>query len=69
MLAFSAIFPFMNNRVEKDYEFKYLGNSHYIDINTLLSSQFHFSAIVNEVKSQLFPEVNLKIKVKSFEKG
>ncbi len=54
---------------EKNIEFKYQGDSHYIDMNTLLVSQFHFSAIVNEFKNQLYPDINLKIKVKSFEKG
>ena len=52
-----------------NFEFKYQGESHSIDINTLLTSQFHYSAILNEIKNQLFPEIELKIKIQSFEKG
>lgn len=50
-------------------EFKYEGDSHFIDINTLLASQFHFTALVSEVKQELYPTVDLKIKVEAFEKG
>lgn len=59
----------MGKTLQKEYEFKYQGQSHLIDMNTLLASQFHFSAIVNEAKSKVHPEVNLKVKVKAFEKG
>lgn len=59
----------MTKTKQSHYEFKYEGDNHYININTLLASQFHFTAIVQEVKSSLYPNVKLDIKVKSFEKG
>lgn len=59
----------MTKKRESHYEFKYEGDNHYININTLLSSQFHFSAIIQEVKSDIFPNIKLDVKVKSFEKG
>lgn len=70
-IMFTKYFNIINMKksINEQYEFKYQGDSHYIDINTLLSSQFHFSAIVQEVKNQLYPNVDLKIKIKSFDKG
>jgi hypothetical protein len=59
----------MEKVVSEQFEFKYEGNTHFIDINTLLSSQFHFAAILQEIKSEIYPDVELKIKVKAFEKG
>jgi hypothetical protein len=54
---------------QEKYIFKYNGNLNGIDINTLVTSQFHFSAIITEIKNQLYPEANLKIKIQSFKDG
>lgn len=51
------------------YEFKYQGDIEAIDINTLVNSQLQYSYILNEIKNQLFPDIELKIKVQSFEKN
>lgn len=52
----------------KKFEFKYNGEN-FIDLNTLLTSQFHFLASVNEIQKELYPEVELKLKVGSFSEG
>jgi hypothetical protein len=51
------------------FEFKYQGDIEAIDINTLVNSQLQYSYILNEIKNQLFPDIDLKIRVQSFEKG
>lgn len=56
-------------KVQKIYEYKYMGEQNYIDINTLLTSQFHFSFILNEIQKEVCPELELKIKIQSFDKG
>lgn len=53
---------------QKKYEFKYNGDN-FIDLNTLLTSQFHFLAAVNEIQKELYPEVDLKLKVGGFSEG
>lgn len=53
---------------QRRYEFKYTGTN-FLDINTLLSSQFHFLAIVNEIQRQTYPNARIKIKVGSFSEG
>ena len=52
----------------KKFEFKYNGDN-FIDLNTLLTSQFHFLASVNEIQKELYPEVELRLKVGSFSEG
>jgi hypothetical protein len=47
---------------EKDFEFSYQG-SNYIDVNTLLASQFHFVASLAELQKELFPDVEIKLKL------
>ena len=56
-------------KIQSTYEYKYLGEQNYIDINTLLTSQFHFAFIVNEIQKEIFPNENLKIKIQSFKDG
>ncbi|NLD48572.1 MAG: hypothetical protein GX660_15520 [Clostridiaceae bacterium] len=58
----------MNQQITT-FEFKYQGESTSIDINTLLVSQFQYTAILNEIKNQLFPDIELKIKIQSFERN
>jgi hypothetical protein len=55
--------------ITNQFEFKYQGESHSIDINTLLTSQFHYAAILNEIKNNLYPDIELKIRIQSFEEG
>jgi hypothetical protein len=57
------------DKVSKRYEYKYLGDQQSIDINTLLVSQFHFAAMLNEIQKEVFPTENLKIKIESFKEG
>ncbi|WP_020531901.1 hypothetical protein [Flexithrix dorotheae] len=54
---------------QNNFEFKYNGENHSIDINTLLTSQFHYAAILTEIKTILNPDSDLKITVQSFQKG
>ncbi len=51
------------------FEYQYLGDNEFIDVNTLLSSQLHFVTIINEVQRNLFPEIELKIRVEAPRKG
>ena len=53
---------------QKEYEFSYAGGN-YIDVNTLLTSQFHFIAIINELQKELYPDTKLNIKIKGFKEG
>lgn len=53
---------------QRKFEFRYKGEN-FIDLNTLLTSQFHFLAAVNEIQKELYPEVNLKLRVGAFNKG
>jgi hypothetical protein len=53
---------------EKDFEFSYQGENS-IDINTLLTSQFHFIASLSAIQKELYPDVELKIKVAAFKEG
>jgi hypothetical protein len=56
-------------RIQKNYTYNYIGKQNYIDINTLLTSQFHFSFILSEIQKELYPDVELKIKIQAFEGG
>ncbi len=51
-----------------ELEFRYLGGN-YIDINTLLTSQFHFLSIVNELQKELHPNNRINIKIGAFKEG
>ena len=61
----------MNNShiIEKEYKFKYAGESSYINLNTLIMSQMYFSAMLNEINKEISPENELQIKIKSFSEG
>lgn len=50
------------------FEFKYEGQN-FIDLNTLLTSQFHFLASFREIQKELFPDAEVKIKVGGFKEG
>lgn len=54
---------------EKDYTFIYKGESHEIDINTFVTTQFHFNAILTEIKNKVSPDSNLTIKIKALSPG
>lgn len=53
---------------QRQFKFKY-GGDNFIDLNTLLTSQFHFLAAVNELQKELYPEVDLKLRVGAFSDG
>lgn len=53
---------------QKQFEFKYQGEN-FIDLNTLITSQFHFLAAVNEIQKELYPDVELKLRVGAFSEG
>ena len=57
------------NTQKEFFEFKYQGDIDAIDINTLINSQLQYSSILNAIKNQYFPDIDLKIKVQSFEKN
>lgn len=50
------------------FEFKYEGQN-FIDLNTLLTSQFHFLATFTELQKELYPDAQVKIKVGGFKEG
>jgi hypothetical protein len=51
------------------YTFQYDSDLSVIDLNTLLVSQIHFSALLNEIKSAVAPDSNLSIKIKPLKEG
>lgn len=53
---------------KESFEFRY-GGENFIDLNTLITSQFHFLAVVNELQKELHPKADLKIKVGAFKEG
>jgi hypothetical protein len=55
--------------VKEIYTFKYEGDLEYIDISTFITSQLHFTNIINEVKYEIFPDQKLDIKIKPMPKG
>lgn len=64
--------PTTNEKMQvtsKKYIVKYEGELEYISLNTLLVSQFHFAEALSEIKSELYPDQNLDIKVKALPKG
>jgi hypothetical protein len=50
-------------------DFKYQGDSHFIDANTLINTQVHFLSIVQEVSRSLNPSVKVAVKYQAFQKG
>lgn len=52
----------------QEFEFKYQGEN-FIDLNTLITSQFHFLAAVNELQRELYPDANVKLRVGAFKEG
>jgi hypothetical protein len=54
---------------KENFVFKYQGDLDYIDINTLIVSQIHFTNIIEEIKNEVCPENDLSIKVRVKEKG
>lgn len=51
------------------YTFKYGSDNDNIDLNTLLLSQIHFSAILNEIKNDIAADANLSIKIRPLTRG
>lgn len=49
--------------------FKYEGDLEYIDFDTLYVSQLHFTEFIKEFKDTIYPDGELKIKVKSLPPG
>jgi hypothetical protein len=64
-----TINPILEVQKQEKFEYSYNGDIESIDINTLLLSQIHFLTIVNEVQRELFPELQLKIKVEAPKRG
>jgi hypothetical protein len=58
-----------NNYQEGFFVFRYEGDLEYIDINTLITSQYHLTTVINEVKNEVCPENKLEIKIKPLEKA
>lgn len=54
---------------EEKFVFKYNGDLEYIDFETLYTSQLHFTEFIRELKDSLYPDGELKIKVKALPKG
>ena len=58
----------MSTKNQTQFEFKYEGDN-YIDINTLLTSQFHFLATITEIQKTLHPTAKVSIKIGAFREG
>lgn len=54
---------------EEKFIFKYNGDLEYIDFDTLIISQLHFTEFIRELKNTLHPDGELKIKVKAHPPG
>ena len=54
---------------KEKFTFKYEGDLEYIDFDTLYVSQLHFTEFIKEVKDSLYPDGELKIKVKALPPG
>lgn len=59
--------PICMKQEVNEFEFKYSGDKHTIDINTLIVTQLHYNTMLCEIKNILYPEVTLNIKIRSFE--
>ena len=51
------------------YTFKYNSDDDSIDLNTLLLSQINFATVLNEIKNEVAPGVDLSIRIRPLEKG
>jgi hypothetical protein len=51
------------------YTFKYNSDDNSIDLNTLLLSQINFATVLNEIKKEVAPGVDLAIRIRPLEKG
>ncbi|WP_372744284.1 hypothetical protein [Lutibacter sp.] len=58
----------MSKNNQSVFEFSYAGDN-FIDLNTLITSQFHFLATFNELQKELYPDASVKIKVGAFKEG
>lgn len=58
-----------NKYQEGHFIFRYEGELEYIDINTLITSQYHLTNVINEIKNDICPENKLEIKIKPLEKA
>lgn len=58
----------MSQKNLSSFEFKYEGNN-YIDLNTLISSQFHFLATINEIQKELYPDASVNVKLGATKEG
>lgn len=65
-IIFQYIFGTMSTA--KDFEFKYNGENT-IDLNTLLTSQFHFLATLNEIQKEMYPNAKINLRVAGFKPG
>ena len=57
-----------NMKHKEEFEFSYKGGNS-IDVNTLLTSQFHFLAALNELQKELFPQGKLNLRISAFKEG
>jgi hypothetical protein len=49
-----------------EYQYRYLGDAKDIDIDTLITSQVHFAAMVKEVQNRYFPDSKISIRINGF---
>jgi len=54
---------------KKEIEYIYNGSIYEMNLNTLLLTQFQYSAILTEITKSINPEYKLNIKIKAVEKG
>ncbi|MEZ4941805.1 MAG: hypothetical protein R3D58_13075 [Saprospiraceae bacterium] len=52
-----------------DFKIEFSGDSHELDLNTLLTSLLNFSNVIQEVQQQIAPDAKVDIKVRAPERG
>ncbi|MFC1561871.1 hypothetical protein ACFL4Q_02620 [candidate division KSB1 bacterium] len=57
------------NKIERRYTFSYIGEQNVLNLNTLISTQMHLSAVLNEINKVVCPDCELQIKIESFSNG
>lgn len=59
----------INNKDSQSISLNFGGDSHELDINTLLTSLLNFSAVIQDIQLKIAPDQKVDIKVRAPEKG
>lgn len=56
-------------RMTTDFTVEFGGDSHELELNTLLTSLLNFSSAIQEIQQQAAPEATMDLKVRAPERG